>query len=122
MRNCRERGQGARDAGRKALVSRPSAISAAAAGGSPTVSAVIQEGTYELPRDEGPAVGNNRVKVEAVLDLGFPIDDERAFAQRQGAPLPRNPIPPRFNTESTLSVQIAAGENAYDIHIPAPRR
>jgi hypothetical protein len=63
-------------------------------------------------------VGQNRVEVEADLNLGFAIDDEAAFAKR-GKLLPPNPIPAKYNSQSTLAVEIKAGEeNKYDVVIP----
>jgi hypothetical protein len=86
----------------------------------PTVSTVVVDGQYELPRAEGPVVGRNRVEVEAELGLGFAIDDEAAFAARGGKPLPQNPIPPAFNKQSTLAVDVKAGETTnYDVSVPA---
>jgi hypothetical protein len=86
----------------------------------PAASARIINGEYRLPKAEGPVVGQNRVEVEADLNLGFAIDDEAAFAKRGGKPLPPNPIPPAFNTQSTLTVEVKAGEeNKFDVLIPA---
>jgi hypothetical protein len=86
----------------------------------PTVSAVVTNGEYHLPNREGPVAGANRVEIEADVNLGFAIDDEAAFAQRGGRPLPPNPVPPEFNRNSTLSVEIRAGEeHSLDIAIPA---
>ena len=88
----------------------------------PATSAVVTAGEYEIPEEDGPVVGANRVEVEAELNLGFAIDDEAAFAKRGGKPLPPNPIPPRFNRESQLVVEVKAGEeNSYDISIPQSR-
>ena len=88
----------------------------------PTTSAAIVAGEYKIPQAEGAVVGQNRVEVEADLNLGFAIDDEAAFAKRGGRPLPLNPIPPQFNRDSTLATEIKAGEdNRYDITIPGAR-
>ena len=88
----------------------------------PATSARISEGEYKLSKGEGPAVGQNRVEVEADLNVGFALDDEAAFAKR-GKALPPNSIPPTYNTQSTLSVEIKAGtENQYDVVIPATRQ
>jgi hypothetical protein len=86
----------------------------------PATSARIEAGQYKIAKSEGPIVGKNRVEVEADLNLGFPIDDEAAFAKRGGKPLPPNPIPPAFNSQSNLTADVKAGEeNAFDIAIPA---
>lgn len=86
----------------------------------PTVSAPIVGGKYELSLRDGPVAGANRVEVEAEVERGFAIDDEAAFAKRGGHPLPANPIPPGFNAQSQLTVQIRADENnTYDVSVPA---
>jgi hypothetical protein len=88
----------------------------------PATSAVITAGEYKIPKDEGPVVGNNRVEVEADLNLGFAIDDEAAFAKRGGKPLPPNAIPPQFNRESQFVVEVKVGEeNSYDVTVPQGR-
>ena len=86
----------------------------------PTVSAVIVNGEYQLPRHEGPVAGANRVEVEADLNLGFAVDDEAAFAKRGGRPLPPNLVPPAFNRDSKLTIDVRSGEDhSLDITIPA---
>lgn len=87
----------------------------------PTVSTLVSEGGYELAEKDGPVVGRQRVEVEAELPLGFAIDDEAAFAKTGGRPLPVNPIPPAFNTQSTLVTEIKPGENSFDVSVPAMR-
>lgn len=86
----------------------------------PTVSAVVENGAYELPHHQGPVAGINRVEVEGEIKLGFAIDDEAAFAQRGGRPLPPNPVPAEFNRRSQLELAVEAGaEHTFDIAIPA---
>ncbi len=88
----------------------------------PTTSAAIVNGQYAIGQSEGAVVGENRVEVEAELNLGFAIDDEAAYTKRGGRPLPPNPIPPRYNRESTLIAEIKAGEdNQFDVTIPGGR-
>jgi len=88
----------------------------------PATSAMVAAGEYSIPQNEGPVVGKNRVEVEADLNLGFALDDEAAFAKRGGKPLPPNPIPPQFNRESQLVVEVKRGEeNTYDVAVPAAR-
>lgn len=86
----------------------------------PTVSAAIVNGDYQLDERNGPIVGLNRVEVRGDRPLGFPVDDEQAFAQRGGAPLPPDPVPATYNTQSQLTLEVKAGEdNAYDVPILA---
>jgi hypothetical protein len=88
----------------------------------PTTSAAIKGGEYRVPKAEGVVVGQNRVEIEAELNLGFAIDDEAAYAKRGGRPLPPNPIPPQYNRESQLAVEVIPGEqNSYDVTIPGAR-
>lgn len=87
----------------------------------PTVSAAVTDGGYEIVEKDGPVVGRQRVEVEAELPLGFALDDESAFAKMNGRPLPPNPIPPAFNTQSLLVAEIESGENSYDVTVPAAR-
>lgn len=88
----------------------------------PTAAATITDGQYKLARRDGPIIGRQRVEVEADLPLGFALDDEAAFAKRRGAPLPPHPIPVEFNQQSTLTTDIQAGENVFDVAVPATRR
>jgi hypothetical protein len=88
----------------------------------PATSARITAGRYELSKSAGPVVGTNRVEIEADLPLGFALDDELAFAKRGPRPLPPNPIPPQFNTQSTLTVTVKADErNTFDVALPMSR-
>jgi hypothetical protein len=85
----------------------------------PVASAVVVNGAYQLSAQDGPVLGNNRVQVEATPDLGFALDDEAAFAKRGPQPLPPDPIPPEFGSQSTLTKDIQAGDNQFDVQIPA---
>ena len=85
----------------------------------PTISAPIRDGVYTLDEADGPVLGLNRVEIEAAPNLGFPIDDEAAFAKRGGAPLPANAIPPAFGSQSTQTVDVQPGENEYNVSVPA---
>jgi hypothetical protein len=85
----------------------------------PATSARIINGEYTLSEEQGPVVGANRVQIEADLNVGFELDDEAAYAARGGVPLPPQPIPPEFNTRSTQTVEVKAGEdNSYDVTVP----
>jgi hypothetical protein len=75
------------------------------------VEAVVKNGEYALDRTAGPVPGKHRVEIEAAGHLGFDLDDEAAYArqiQTHGG-LPANPIPPQFNRNSQLTVDIPAG-------------
>lgn len=86
----------------------------------PAASAGIVNGEYRLTAEEGPAVGRNRVEVEADLPLGFAIDDEQAYARRGGKRLPPQPISAQYNRNSQLVAQVEkVDQNRFDVTIPA---
>lgn len=86
----------------------------------PTASAAIVDGKYQLDRKHGPVIGPNQVRVEA--DLGVALDDEAAIA-KLGGRLPPQPIPPQFNSHSTLVYEVVEGQpNKYDIAVPGTRQ
>jgi hypothetical protein len=75
--------------------------------------AIIKNGRYQASAEEGPLVGRNRVEIEATDYFRFAIDDEAAFAaaaSKRSTKLPRNPVPAKYNRQSTLTVDIAAGQ------------
>jgi hypothetical protein len=82
----------------------------------PAVSTRVAGGKYQFARSDGPVVGQNRVQVEADLNLGFALDDEEAFAKRGSLQLPQSPIPAEFG----VSVEVKSGEtNKHDVTVPA---
>jgi hypothetical protein len=76
----------------------------------PATAANIQNGVYELAEADGPILGTHRVEIEGTDYLGFAIDDEAAFAAtvQKRKPLPKNPVPPIYNRQSTLSANVTA--------------
>jgi hypothetical protein len=85
----------------------------------PAASAMVVDGEYNLTESDGPVVGSHRVEVEADLPLGFALDDEAAFAKAKGK-LPRQPIPAKYNRQSTLTADVKPeADNQFDVHIPA---
>jgi hypothetical protein len=88
----------------------------------PAASAHISDGIYEMSDVEGAVVGINRVEIKADLELGFPIDDDEAYAQRGGAPLPPNPIPAKYNMRSELSAEtFPDGPNEFDFTLASEK-
>ncbi|HUE69312.1 MAG TPA: hypothetical protein VMP01_00345 [Pirellulaceae bacterium] len=86
----------------------------------PATTLAIVAGRYQAERSHGPLVGLNLIQVEADPDLGFPLDDEQAFAALGAMPAIWQPIQPEFNLNSQLTTEIRAGEvNRCDVTIPA---
>ncbi|MDP1796888.1 MAG: hypothetical protein Q8K78_05385 [Planctomycetaceae bacterium] len=81
----------------------------------PAAVAVVQNGFFVFEKKTGPVMGKNRVEIESMLDPGFALDDEAAYAKAatkyRGKPvLPRDPIPETYNRKSELVI-VATGEN-----------
>lgn len=76
----------------------------------------IKGGQYALSGVKGPAVGWNRVEVRAARGTGKMIPrglggtGEPVEEQVEG-------VAPRFNTQSTLKVEIKAGNNTADFQV-----
>ena len=88
----------------------------------PLASGRIVDGVYEISDTEGAVVGTHRVEIKADLNLGFEIDDDLAYAAREGAPLPQNPIPDKYNRRSTLSAETSNdGPNEFDFALASEK-
>ena len=76
----------------------------------------IKDGQYELPAAKGPAIGRNRVEIHAMRKTGKMVPkglggtgglvEEQAEA-----------VAPRFNAQSTLTVDVKVGENIADFEV-----
>jgi len=94
----------------------------------PVAVARVVAGNFRFNSRTGPVVGKHKVRIESILDLGFPLDDERAYANavREKADtgesvLPRQPIPPEYNDQTELSVEISTkGSRHYEFQIEGP--
>jgi len=72
----------------------------------------IENGSYEIPADRGPTVGINRVEITAYRGTGKTTKEEDAVIEEQVQFLPSN-----FNTNSTLSADVTAGENPINFDL-----
>lgn len=72
--------------------------------GAETVSRITPDGAYDIDvLADGPVVGKNKVTIEWYRDTGRK-DDE-------GHMIPEQAIPAKYNSETTLSVEIKLGKN-----------
>ncbi|MSU79769.1 MAG: hypothetical protein EXS16_16985 [Gemmataceae bacterium] len=84
---------------------------------SPTSGAVIAMGKYEISREKGPIAGTFRVEIRAQRKTGNRI--------AAGSPAPpgtmidetEDAIPARYNSESTLRVEITTGSNSHNFKL-----
>lgn len=78
----------------------------------PAATAEIKDGAYKIPKDLGPIMGEQRVEIDGDMSPGFAIDDEAAYAQahkeKKGKVIPPNPIPAKYNRQSTLKAKVDA--------------
>lgn len=80
--------------------------------GGPKVSASISGGTFCLPENVGPVVGQHRVEIESPISGQVAMDDEQALerlkkAGRKGR-IEVVKIPAIYNTKSQLTAEISA--------------
>lgn len=89
----------------------------------PTAVAVVTDGFYDFNATNGPVIGKHKVQIESIIDPGFAMDDEAAYANKYrengGAPvLPQQPIPAEYNQRSTLTVEVSpTGEKKLDFSL-----
>ncbi|MEQ8633312.1 hypothetical protein [Gimesia maris] len=76
--------------------------------------ALIKDGSYSLSVEEGPAVGNNKVLINAIRNTG-------KFEESDGqkTEIMQQYIPARYNTQTTLKYEVKAGENTADFTLEA---
>lgn len=76
--------------------------------------AIITDGTYSLTADEGPTVGNNKVQISATRKTGkFQESDGQKIEIEQQY------LPAKYNSSTTLSHEIKAGDNTADFTLEA---
>ena len=81
-----------------------------------STSGEIAGGRYQLSRHTGPAVGWNRVEIHATRKTGrmipkpFPLQGKTMEEQVEA-------VSPRFNSHSTLKVEIKPGDNTADFTV-----
>jgi hypothetical protein len=76
----------------------------------------IEQGRYQFSAAVGPAIGWNRVEIRAMRYTGKMIPKPLA-PPGQMIPQQVEAIPPRFNSESVLKVEIKPGDNTADFDV-----
>ena len=76
----------------------------------------IKDGRYELPANQGPAVGKNRVEITAVRKTGEKVQDPLG-PKGTMIEMEESAVAPRFNSASELTVEITAGENTHNFDV-----
>lgn len=81
----------------------------------PTAGATIREGSYEVSADKGLFPGDYRVEIVAIRTVNKKSVDMvtgEVLSQRQ-----ERFLPPKYNDESELTVEIGAGNAPYDFEL-----
>ena len=84
----------------------------------PMAAGQISKGQYSIAAKVGPVVGKYSVQIEAFRDTGKKNEG--------GSPISEPMIPPQYNSQTTLKVEIKKGANTHDFTLqsqqsPAPR-
>lgn len=89
----------------------------------PTTGGPISKGTYGLSGQEGPCLGKHRVEITATRTTGRQVkagsgaDDPDALVDEV-----EMYIPPKYNSQSELTVSVAPGVNTFDFDLHADAR
>jgi len=86
----------------------------------PSAGGEITEGSYRIPPDVGPVHGQYRVRILAhrktgrLVEAGFPYEPGTKVDEI------KQYIPPQYNRQSELTVEIEPGENQHDFELTFP--
>jgi hypothetical protein len=83
----------------------------------PSSGSAIKDGSYAVARDGGPVPGSYNVSIRAMRKTGKKIE--------AGPPAPPGTmidevtqfLPPQYNTNTTLTVEIQSGSNEHDFDL-----
>jgi hypothetical protein len=78
----------------------------------PAAGALIRNGAYAVPKEQGLAPGAYRVTIRS------PVVDRSAPPGGMSSPPTREQVPARYNARSELTADVRAGEpNRFDFHL-----
>ena len=76
--------------------------------------AAIEEGKYDIPAERGPSLGPCRVEITWAKRTGKQVPSaDPGFMMDQT----REAIPTKYNSQSSLTVEIRPGENVHDFRL-----
>lgn len=81
----------------------------------PASGGAISEGRYSIPANKGPVIGKHRVEITANRKTG---GQQKAMPPATGTVDEiEQYIPPKYNMESTLTVDVQQGDNTADFNL-----
>jgi hypothetical protein len=88
-------------------------------GQGPSAGGKIENGMFSLSKDRGPSLGKYRVEISAYRPTG---KTELDAATGERIVLTESIIPPEYNRDSKLEVEVTAhGENRFDFKLPVKK-
>jgi len=87
----------------------------------PSSGAVIKDGTYSISSDKGPVLGTYRVEIKSTQATGKKIEAGSPMPPGTMVDVMEQLIPPEYNKDSTLTVEIKSGENSKDFALKRRR-
>lgn len=79
---------------------------------------LVREGRYELTGQSAPKVGSYRVSIVASpTPTGRMVEDETKPPGTLSPEMIGGVVAPRFNTESTLHIEVVAGDNVANFDV-----
>ncbi len=93
----------------------------------PAASAAVKDGKFELPANDGPLKGTQRIEVIVQKELPFAIDDDAAFAQAsQNGRVPITPtssaVAFRDPSQQQMDLKQSASDLKFELVTQAPPR
>jgi hypothetical protein len=77
--------------------------------------AAIAGGAFDVPRDRGPVPGQYRVSISSTEETAAKAGKQAPQPGDGDAPVVRERIPAKYNTQSTLTAEVTrGGKNAFD--------
>jgi len=77
-------------------------------------SVAIEEGRYGVPADRGPSPGSFKVEINWARKTGRKVPSADPGIMMDET---REAVPSKYNSQTTLTVEIKSGENVRDFHL-----
>ena len=86
-------------------------------GGGPSTGGKIIDGRYDVPRDKGPLVGNNKVQIQGWFPTGRKIPIPAPVPTDEMMDETVQLIPEKYNAATELTLEVMADTNTHDFDL-----